>query len=88
MLTVSLTNPTHIDNMPHLIYQHASGTALTNMPSDISGGFIGIRFVHFFNAQNVVVEMVQLAQPFARYYCKWNGVGFGSWYKSVATVVS
>lgn len=88
MLEVSLANPRNIINMPHLIHQHSSGTALRNIPSDISGDWIGLRFVHFFNSQNVVVEMVQLEAPFAHYYSKWNGVGFGSWYKSVATVVS
>lgn len=88
VLEVSLASPRDIINMPHLIHQHSSRTALRNIPSDISGEWIGLRFVHFFDSQNVVVEMVQLAAPFAHYYSKWNGVGFGSWYKSVATVVS
>ena len=88
VLEVSVSNPTDIANMPHFIYQRTSGTPLSNMPSDISSGFIGIRFVHFFNVQNVVAEMVQLQPPFSRYYCKWNGSAFGSWYKSTATVVS
>ena len=87
---VDINNANAEVNLPHLVWQKGSGTALIGMPSDISGGWLGVRYVHYFNTQNIVIELLQLGSTtsFNRYYRKYNGTTWGSWYKTSATVVS
>ena len=87
---IDINNANAEVNLPHLVWQKGSGTALIGMPSDISGGWLGVRYVHYFNSQNIVIELLQLGSTtsFNRYYRKYNGTTWGSWYKTSATVVS
>lgn len=87
---IDKTSATSVHNLPHLVHQTAAGTPITGMPSDISGGFIGIRYVHFYDANNIVIELHNLTSNtnFDVYYRKYNGNTWSNWYKVTATVVS
>ena len=86
-LEISTISAFDIANMPHLIHQVGSGAPLTNMPSDISGGFIGYREVLYFDPSNIAVKMTRIVEPFDTYMNRWNGTTWKGWYKSVSTVV-
>lgn len=88
VLEISTADAYAIENKPHLVHQVGSGTPLTNMPSDVSGGFVGYREVLYFDSSNIAVKLTRLAEPFDTYMNRWNGTVWKGWYKSVSTVVS
>ena len=88
VLEISTSSPTDDANMPHLIYQVTSGTPLTNMPSDVTGGFIGIREVYYFDSNNIAVKITRISEPFETYMNRWNGSIWKGWYKHNYIVVS
>lgn len=76
---ISKISADDIKNMPHLVHQSSTGTRITGMPSDIIGGFVGIRFVHYFDSNNIVIELQALSPPFTSYFRKYNGTSWGDW---------
>jgi hypothetical protein len=88
VLEISTTDPLAIENKPHLVHQTGSGTPLTNIPSDVSGGFLGYREVLYFDSSNIAVKLTKLSEPFDTYMNRWNGTTWKGWYKSISTVVS
>lgn len=88
VLEISTTSATDVSNMPHLIHQVGSGTPLTNMPANVSGGFLGIREVYYFDASNIAVKMTRITEPFDTYMNRWNGSTWKGWYKHNYDIVS
>ena len=85
---IDRNNPNHELNQPHLVHQTSTGTPLTGMPSELTGGFLGIRYVHYFDANNIVIELRTLGAHFKIYYRAYNGTGWGNWYKVTPTQLS
>ena len=84
VLDVSLTNPTDERNRPHRVIQHSSsGVAITNMPSDFPAntGFVGIREVHMFDRNNILVDLYQTNSSGIHYLNKYNGSTWIGWVK-------
>ena len=91
VLFISVNDANSIANRPHLVHQLSSGSAVSHMPSDVgTKGFVGIRFVHYFDTNNIVVELKSLAPPFSTYYTRWNNTQYAwtHWYRIVPTDVS
>jgi hypothetical protein len=84
---IDKSSATSIYNAPCLVHQ-VSGTILTGMPSSETAGFVGIRTVHFYDVNNIVIELLSLNAPFKTYYRKYNGSSWGDWYYTAATKVS
>lgn len=90
VLNISITDANSIINKPHLVQQIA-GSPLSGMPSDIgSNGFVGIRYVHYFDTNNILVELKSMSPPFTTYYNRYSNEqhAWASWYRSIPTVVS
>ena len=81
---------THIDttdasadiNKPCKVHQTSSGSALVGMPSVFPQGvgFVGIRYVEYFNPQNICVRLEEITPVMGRvWYRKYNGNSWGNW---------
>lgn len=80
VLLVSLSDAHSENNRPHKVFQQSGGTALRNMPSDFPQGteFVGFRYVHYFNPQNILVELINLSNYYS-YFNKYDGTGWSGW---------
>ena len=80
---VALSDPLSWKNQPRRFYQKANGTALSGMPTDFPSGTgcLGVRYVHYYDANNVTIELVQCNNPTAVYFDTWNGSAWGGWKK-------
>lgn len=78
MLDIDFSNPFGEKNQPRKVYQQTSDAApIANMPSLYPKGtsFVGMRYVHYFSATNILVELV----PFPGYRSWYNNYSGNSW---------
>lgn len=62
VLNIHTTDANADANQPHLVFQTTTGSAIKSMPSLFPAGmgFVGIRYVDFFDPNNIYVRLVEL----------------------------
>lgn len=79
---ISTTNPSADINKPCRVHQVSSGSAVKGMPSVFPQGvgFVGIRYVEYFNPQNITIRLEEIAPVLGRVWTRaWNGSAWGKW---------
>lgn len=69
-------------NKPCRVHQTSSGSALNGMPPLFPQGvgFVGIRYVDYFNAQNIQIRLQEISPVQGRWWTrKYNGTSWGNW---------
>lgn len=82
ILQIDTADPTAYINRPCRVLQTSTGSAISNMPSIFPQGtnFIGIRYVDYFNAQNIRVRLEEISPVAGRVWIRqWNGSAWGKW---------
>ena len=91
LLYIATSSATSKPNLPKLVFQRAADEKMNGLPSDIPSTFIGVRYVHYFDENNIMIELKTITgagglHPI--YFNSYNGSTWTGWTKLTPTAVS